>query len=46
MAEETTTPATPAAAKPAQPAAAKKPKEPTVEEKPFAELVALLPWEK
>jgi hypothetical protein len=41
MAEETTTPATPAAAaeKPAQPAAAKKPKEPTVEEKPFAEFI-------
>lgn len=40
MAEETTTPATPAAAaKPAQPAAAKKPKQPTVEEKPLAEFI-------
>ena len=40
MAEETTTPATPAEAeKPAQPAAAKKLKEPTVEEKPFAEFI-------
>ena len=41
MAEETTTPATPAAEaeKPAQPAAAKKLKEPTVEEKPFAEFI-------
>lgn len=43
MAEETTTPATPAAetAAPAaaKPAAAKKPKEPTIEEKPFGEFI-------